>query len=103
MVKVRTAYTIFSIIICSLFHFLIQLPLLFLLSLPAACSGKYVPPNPTIVPKCYVMEGALTVYFPENYDYKKLLPSSQLLVLNTLKEGMEFGTMAQMAHPAILG
>ena len=68
-----------------------------------ACSGKYVPPNPTIVPKCYVMEGALTVYFPENYDYKKLLPSSQLLVLNTLKEGMEFGTMAQMAHPAILG
>eukprot|EP00986_Skeletonema_menzelii_P007492 scaffold2949_cov138-Skeletonema_menzelii.AAC.9 len=67
-----------------------------------ACSGGYKPPNPTIVPKCYVMEGAMTVYFPENYDYKDLVTGAQLTALNTIKEGMEFGTVAEMAHPAIL-
>jgi len=66
------------------------------------CFGGYSPPNPTIVPKCYVMEGSMTVYFPENFDFKNLVTGAQLTALNTIKEGMEFGTIAEMAHPAIL-
>jgi len=66
------------------------------------CFGGYSPPNPTIVPKCYVMEGSMTVYFPENFDFKNLVTGTQLTALNTIKEGMEFGTIAEMAHPAIL-
>jgi hypothetical protein len=71
-------------------------------SLCSACYGGYVPPDPNIVPKCYVMEGAMTIYFPENFDSKQLLPGAQATALNTLKEGMEFGTISEMAHPAIL-
>eukprot|EP00985_Skeletonema_marinoi_P024550 scaffold17139_cov132-Skeletonema_marinoi.AAC.8 len=66
------------------------------------CFGGYSPPNPAIVPKCYVMEGSMTVYFPESFDFKNLVTGAQLTALNTIKEGMEFGTIAEMAHPAIL-
>ncbi|KAL3826782.1 hypothetical protein ACHAXA_000608 [Cyclostephanos tholiformis] len=58
-------------------------------------------PIPHVNGRCYVIEGAMTLYFPPNHDVDMLVTGAQLSTLNALREGMDYSHIVQ-SHPAIL-
>jgi len=52
---------------------------------------------------CHTMEGALTLYFPPNYSIRTLVQGAHLTTLNTLREGMAYGSLTKRSnHPDIV-
>lgn len=51
---------------------------------------------------CYVMEGAMTVYFTPDYSVFTYVQGVQFSTLNTIRDGMAYGHLSEV-HPSILG